>query len=137
LQNIQRHFFLGINERYDLKLKHDLLVLDADCCGCIVDQVICWTFERVLTGTGTLAWRCDGFVVAGEDVGRETILNLPVDSSTCTMAVKRRLPPHKMAAPTFFDFVNWISGGFKTARNGGIVAPNILRHAHQPVIFCE
>ena len=29
LQNIERHFLLGINERHDLKLKHDLLVFDA------------------------------------------------------------------------------------------------------------
>src|SRR2546423_11525431 len=29
LQNIERHFLLGINERDDFELKHDLFVLDA------------------------------------------------------------------------------------------------------------
>ena len=33
LQNIERHFLLGINERHDLKLKHDFLVFDARLYG--------------------------------------------------------------------------------------------------------
>src|SRR4030095_6185947 len=37
LQDIERHFLLGINERYNLKLEHDLLVLDARRNGsCVV-----------------------------------------------------------------------------------------------------
>src|SRR5262249_40687558 len=69
LQNIERHFLLGINERDDLKLKHDLLVLDTrrnSCCLIYNPSV------RICKGTyrdGNLLPGSDDsfFVVAGEN----------------------------------------------------------------------
>ena len=88
LQNIERHFLLGINERHDLELKHDLLVLDAR-----LDRgTVGWypALVRVLIGTGT-SWP-DAMIafllLLVKTVGRERILNLLVDSSRCTMAAK-------------------------------------------------
>jgi hypothetical protein len=67
LQNIERHFLFGINERHDLKLKHDLLVLDARLHGRRRSDDI-GIRKGVYRNRNLLAGRDDSFlIVACED----------------------------------------------------------------------
>src|SRR6266542_4559443 len=61
-----------------------------DCTAAVLLTFTVLTFERVLTGTGT-SWpeaMMAFLLLLVKIVGRELILNLPVDSRTCTMAAK-------------------------------------------------
>ena len=93
LQDIERHFLLRIDQRHDLELERHFLELE------------CWTQPRAgvvqhgavgrrssgeLTGTGiSVPEAMIAFLLLlVKTIGRETTLNLPVDSSRCTIVAR-------------------------------------------------